>query len=154
MDCDDLYAKALADAHPHFESAFKIFLKAAKAGDPSSMMCVANMYSAGEGVELDYNKSLYWEEKALALGAVNGAYNMAATYRMMGDMVSAKEWYERALDDGDIEAALALATIYMVSDKERETVLKYLDIVLNADPERVSEGSVEEALAYKQRYEK
>ncbi|MNT94213.1 hypothetical protein D3C72_2358490 [compost metagenome] len=58
--------------------------------------------------------------------------NIGISYRCMGDMVSAKRWFLRALDAGDAEAALQLAKLYMVSDLEVATVRKYLQIAIDS----------------------
>jgi TPR repeat protein len=69
--------------------------------------------------------------KAIEAGELTSLLNLAITYRMRGDMVSAKHWFEKALDSGDPEAALQLAKLYMVSEKEHETVRRYLELVIN-----------------------
>lgn len=44
--------------------------------------------------------------------------------------MKAKNWFEKYLDAGDVEAVLHLAKIYMVSELEAEKMKKYLDIVI------------------------
>lgn len=44
--------------------------------------------------------------------------------------MKAKNWFEKSLNAGDVEAALHLAKIYMVSEFEVEKMKKYLDIVI------------------------
>lgn len=44
--------------------------------------------------------------------------------------MKAKNWFEKSLDAGDVEAVLNLAKIYMVSELEVEKMKKYLDIVI------------------------
>ncbi|WP_278537572.1 hypothetical protein [Delftia acidovorans] len=44
--------------------------------------------------------------------------------------MKAKNWFEKSLDAGDVEAVLQLAKIYMVSELEVEKMKKYLDIAI------------------------
>ncbi|PCJ03188.1 MAG: hypothetical protein COB14_00190 [Alphaproteobacteria bacterium] len=147
MDNDALYAEVEA----FYKKAFDVLLKLAEAGDAESMCRIANMYAVGDGVGVDYDKSIYWDKKALELNEVSARNNLGCTYRMRGDIVSAKYWFEQAVEHGDIEAALALARLYMVSDKEADKVLEYLDLVINADPVSVCESLVEEAETLKKK---
>ena len=116
----------------HLNKAFKLFLAGAESGDVDSMAMVAVMYGAGEGVRIDLHQSIEWDQKAIAAGSELAFLNIAISYRCMGDMVSAKRWFLRALDAGDAEAALQLAKLYMVSDLEAETVRKYLQIAIDS----------------------
>lgn len=44
--------------------------------------------------------------------------------------MKAKNWFEKSLDAGDVEAALYLAKIYMVSELGVEKMKKYLDVFI------------------------
>ena len=114
----------------NLESAFQLFLKAAELGDSSSMNRLACMYADGEGISRDIDKSIYWDQKAAELGNTSSLLNLAITYRTVGDMVSAKSWFERAIEFGDGEAALQLAKMYMVSTKEQSTINQLLSLSL------------------------
>jgi TPR repeat protein len=114
----------------HLNKAFKGFLAGAQAGDVDCMAMAAVMYGAGEGVRIDLAQSIEWDKKAIAAGSELAFLNIGISYRCMGDMVSAKHWFERALQAGDPEAALQLAKLYMVSALEAGTVKKYLDFAI------------------------
>lgn len=114
----------------HLNKAFKGFLAGAEAGDVDCMAMVAVMYGAGEGVRIDQQQSIAWDQKAIAAGSTLAFLNIAITYRCMGDMVNAMHWFERALEAGDAEAALQLAKLYMVSAHESERVRKYLGMAV------------------------
>lgn len=116
----------------HLNKAFKLFLAGAESGDVDSMAMVAVMYGAGEGVRIDLHQSIEWDQKAIAAGSELAFLNIAITYRCVGDLVNARHYFERALESGDGEAALQLAKLYMVSDKENETVRKYLNIAIDS----------------------
>ena len=76
-------------------------------------------------------------------------YNLAVSYRHLGDIRQARYWFEKSFasrEGGDGSAALALAKLYMVSDKETETVIKYLRIACACEPyETISLDEFEEA---------
>lgn len=116
----------------HLNKAFQGFLAGAQAGDVDCMAMVAVMYGAGEGVRIDLAQSIEWDKKAIAAGSELAFLNIGISYRCMGDMVSAKRWFLRALDAGDAEAALQLAKLYMVSELEADTVRKYLQMALDS----------------------
>ena len=65
------------------------------------------------------------------------------TYRNLGDVRTARYWFEKAVAFGDGDAALELAKLYMVSDKEIEDVKRYLKIAAESDD--ISPASREEA---------
>lgn len=126
-----------------FVEAFHLFMEAANKGDESAMGRLACMYADGEGVERSYQKSIEWDTKAIKCGAKLSILNLGITYRMMGDILKAKECFRESAHLGDADAALNLAKLYMVSEKETEAIKKYLNIALaNAsdDAELVAEA--------------
>lgn len=127
----------------NYEKALSIFLMLAQAGDVDSMTRVASMYGTGEGTNLDFEKSIEWDEKAAQAGSVSALSNLGITYRMRGDTRKAKFWFERAIDAGDREAALDLAKMYLISELETVRVLQYLEMVLEG--ENCSEAARNEA---------
>jgi TPR repeat protein len=62
---------------------------------------------------------------------------------MKGDIRKSKKWFEKAIKSGDGSAALQLAKLYMVSDKEKDTVKFYLKHAINN--ENMCEADIEEA---------
>lgn len=128
----------------NFNEAFELFLKAALKGDLSAMNRVACMYSDGEGTSRDYEKSIEWDLKAAEAGSDTSMLNLAITYRTLGNIRSAKEWFEKTLDAGNGEAALCLAKLYMVSDKETDKIQHYLKLAINHSA--ICESSKDEAV--------
>ena len=129
MNNDDFFK--LADAQyelGNLEKAFTLFLDAAELGDSSAMSRLACMYADGEGIARNHTKSLEWDLKAIEAGNDSSMLNIGITYRGLGDMKSSRKWFEKSLENGNGEAALQLAKLYMVSDKEDETVRHYLNI--------------------------
>ena len=134
---DELYERG------DFSSAFQIFMRAAENGDTSSMLRVALMYTTGEGVSCDYDKAEEWELKAIEAGNSTGMVNIGITYRIKGDIRKSKAWFEKAFKSGDGSAALELAKLYLVSEKEKDTVKFYLKHAINND--NMCEADIEEA---------
>ena len=129
MGSDDLFLKADSQYElGNLGAAFRLFLKAAEDGDSIAMSRIACMYSHGEGIRQDFGKSIKWDLKAVKLGEDSSMMNLAITHRMVGDIKKAKYWFEKSLASGNGEAALALAKLFMVSDKEQENVKYYLGI--------------------------
>lgn len=126
-----------------FVSAFNLFLAGAENGDSSCMLWIASMYTCGEGVECDYGKAEEWELKAVEYGDISGMINLGITYRMKGDIRKSKEWLEKTLEPGDGSAALELAKLYMISEKETETVVQYLSRAILSGS--MCESEIEEA---------
>ena len=113
------------------------------------MVMLGVMYGSGRGVEIDFKKSIEWDEKAAAAGSASALLNLGITYRTIGDSVKAKYWFEKSLDAGDVEAALHLAKLYMISELEVEKTNKYLHIIINStDALEVTRDEAVELLEY------
>ena len=132
-----------------YAEALQIYLALVERGDTRAMLSAANMYAAGRGVEIDYDKVMELEKRAADAGNTTAFYNLAVSYRHLGDIRQARHWFEKAFaseEGGDGSAALALAKLYMVSDKETDTVIKYLRVACACEPyETISLDEFEEA---------
>lgn len=147
MKLENLYVQALKEYElGKFELAAKKFEKGANAGNVEAMQMLALLYAGGDGVERDFEKSIYWDKRAIELGSIVSLSNLAITYRMRGDIREAKSWFEKAVKTGDGDAALDLAKLYMVTDKEKETIKNLLQQVV--DSQNVTEASVEQAKTF------
>ena len=146
----DLFAIASAAYEKrHYKKELKLFLDSARSGDVDSMVMLGVMYGSGRGVEIDFKKSIEWDEKAAAAGSASALLNLGITYRTIGDSVKAKHWFEKSLDAGGVEAALNLAKMYMISELEIEKINKYLDIVINSrDALEITRTEAVELLKY------
>lgn len=133
MTSDELFNKANeAYEHGDYTLAFELFEKAALLGDVSAMERLAVLYDTGEGVQVDSDKSIYWDSQAISHGSVVSLFNLAETYRKLGNTREAKKCYEECLKHDDGEAALQLAKMYLVSEKECETVKMYLNMAMTS----------------------
>ena len=63
-----------------YEKAFKLFLKAAKAGNAWGMRNVAFSYRNGEGVHKDPNEAFAWFKKAANLGNADAMFETGVYY--------------------------------------------------------------------------
>jgi uncharacterized protein len=114
----------------NYEAAFDLIHRAAIDGNRDAMTQLAIMLDAGQGVEQDVEKSIEWDLKAIASGSTTSLINLGITYRKLGDIKASKYWLEKAFASGDGEAALELARLYSVSEKEGQTVKNYLHAAL------------------------
>ena len=129
-----------------YKESFSIFMSCAKNGNVSCMTRVAQMYTCGEGTPCDYDKAIQWELKAIEAGDVSAMFNVGITYRIKGNIIESKHWFEKALEAGDGSGAIELAKLYMVSEKESGRVKELLTIAINS--ENMCESDVEEAKQY------
>ncbi len=144
---DEMFIKAVdAEAKGNYKRAFLLFNSLAEKGDTYAMSALSRFYDDKLGVKYDYDLAIHWGLKSAESGNVIGMFNMAVLCKKYGYIRSARVWFEKALVSGDIDAALDLAQLYSVSDKETETVRKYLNMVLKSVPGNdVSEGTYEDA---------
>lgn len=146
MGSEELYLKGdELFEHGDFELAFAAFLSAAEEGCAHSMLRLASMYTCGEGVPCNYDKAIEWELKAVETGEQIALLNLGISYRIKGDIIKAKYWFEKSLEAGDGSGALELAKLYMVSSKEKAKVIGYLQLAISA--EDMCESDIEEAEA-------
>lgn len=148
---DDLFERASTEYEGgDFKKAFSLFLNAAEGGSVDAMERLASMYGAGEGTGLDFEKSIYWDKKAVDNGSILSLLNLGITYRSVGDIRLSKSWFEKALAAGDGEAALQLAKLYMVSEKEAGIVVGLLNAAI--DSKTLCDASLEEASKFLTEY--
>lgn len=128
------------------QQALAIFQREAEQGSALAMSRLAVMYYTGQGVPVDIPQSIAWDLRAVDAGDTLSLYNLGVSYRALGDIRQARAWFERAQAAGDLSAALALAQLYLVSDKESATVRHYLQAVLAGTPwQDVSQDDFDEA---------
>lgn len=144
MNQKNLYEQAVEDYDlGKLDSAVAKFLAAAEGGNVNAMETLAVLYGDGDGVDYDFDRSVYWDMRSIESGSLTSLSNLAITYRTHGDIREAKKWFEKAVESGDGDAALDLAKLYMVSDKETETLITLLQKVVESD--NVCAASVDEA---------
>lgn len=141
-----LFEKAL-DAWDNGESksAFSLFLKAAKLGDPGAQLNVGHFYETGEGVRKNVAKALYWYKSAWRSGHQTSACsNIAQLYAAQRKRQSAILWWRKAIERGDGEASLELAKFLLGA---RGSMNKEVSALLNraVASRRTTRNGVKEA---------
>jgi TPR repeat protein len=102
----------------NYAEAFKLFTLLAEEGDSDAQFCLGYMYDNGEGVEKDFQKAVYWYEKAATQGDVYAQFNLAVMYDS-GERVDRQKavyWYEQAAEQGNIHAQSNLGSKYYVGE--------------------------------------
>lgn len=107
--------------------AFRLFLKAAKAGDRSSELNVGYFYDAGIGVKRNREKALFWYRRAYKRGDASAASNIGTIWRDGGQLIRALGWFLRAVELGDGDANLEIAKIYLYQRKTHHRAIPYLN---------------------------
>jgi tetratricopeptide (TPR) repeat protein len=114
-----------------YEKAFAAFLAGAKSGSTSCMKRLASLYTMGKGMGFaDFDEAIEWEKRAVEAGDKTALFNLGVSYRMVGKVLQAKACFESALKAGDNSAALELAKLYAVSEKEALKVEGFLKQVI------------------------
>jgi len=98
------------------EQAFDLYSQAAEKGDPEGQSGLADMYSAGEGVERDLEKAVYWYSRAAESGSLRAIRILAAAFLDGGlglepNREKAIEWLNRGAALGDPAAQTKLRAI-------------------------------------------
>lgn len=80
----------------------------AESGDEAAMNDLANAYLNGDGVEQDFEKSLYWWKKLAECDDPTGQYNVGLYYAkgcgVERDFDKAAEWMRKSSENGDKDA--------------------------------------------------
>ena len=128
----------------NLQSAFRLFLAAAKAGDSGAQLALGNFYSNGTGVRRNRARALYWYMRAYRQGYGPAASNIAVIFRDENNLERALAWFERAIDLNDADANLEIAKICLQrSDTKKATY--YLKQASRAKTGKITEASREEA---------
>jgi TPR repeat protein len=141
---DELFRRA---SHHHelgeMKEAFRLYFAAAKAGDASCQVNLANFYDDGIGVTRNRVAALYWHRRAYRSGDSCAAHNIGIVYRNEGNTRRALDWFRKAVALGDDGANLVVAKVLLKEGLKPTVVRKCLVKVVNSD--RCSEADVKEA---------
>lgn len=106
------------------KEAAKWYRKAAEQGDADAQMNLGSMYRYGNGVTQSNKEAVKWYRKAAELGNVWAMSNLAGLFSETGKDEDAKEWAQKALDNG-----------YEEMDGEMKKIIENISL----DPEVVFE---------------
>lgn len=94
-------------------AAFSKFRELARRGDLSSQVNLAYFYSEGLACPRDTQQARYWALRAFRGGAVHAATNLGLSYWSEGKLALAEKWLTKAGNQGDGDAWLELARLYL-----------------------------------------
>jgi TPR repeat protein len=103
-----------------YETAHKIWLELAEAGDEQAQFRLAELYEFGFGVEQDSAKAADWYLRAAESG--DGVAQLAYAYLLLGgrgveeDKSEAALWFRRAARKGIARAQFELATLFFLGE--------------------------------------
>jgi hypothetical protein len=126
-------------------SAFFLFLRAAKDGDPGAQHNLGYFYDVGIGVQKNREQALRWYGKAFQQGSRVAASNIATIFRDENKTKKALSWFERAVRLGDADANLEIAKIYLRGPGDPKKAIPYLKRTMTAKPCDVTRASQLEA---------
>jgi TPR repeat protein len=131
MDFEDEYIAAIElYDNGEFGSAFAIFSALAENNSPHAISVLAIMYSHGQFVEKDLEKSIALDLRAIALGNSTSISNLAITYLQNNNLPLAEEWLRKAIAAGDGDALVDLAKLKIDSADTRPEARQLLQQAL------------------------
>lgn len=125
------------------KASFEVFSQGAEAGDSSCMVWLGILY--GDGVKEDKQNSneIYWYKKAWEKRDPSAPSNLAIVYKNKNEFAEAEKWFMVAIENGDGDANLELAKMYIIMEKDNSIIRKFLQDTI--DSVSVTEKSIEEA---------
>lgn len=72
---------------------------------------LARIYDQGEEAERNIEQTIYWYTKAAEQGDSVSQYRLACHYCGLGDLIQAREWGQKAVENGHTIASICLQRI-------------------------------------------
>lgn len=133
-DANELFFRACQQwEHGKLLSAFRLFLRGAKAGDGSSQLNLGYLYDYGIGVKRNRRAAEYWYRRAYLQGVAGGANNIGTLYRDEQRPRRAFWWFRRATVLGDVGANLEIAKYYLVHEGNQPKAIEHIKLVIDSD---------------------
>jgi len=88
------------------------FRQAANCGDSTAASSLGYAYNVGLGTKRNVAQAIRWYRRAARSGNSTATYNLATVYRDAGKPVLAFQWWERAADMRDGDAAVDVGYCY------------------------------------------
>lgn len=128
----DLKIKAVS--YPVAAEYLEMTLRAAERGNDSAQHYLGNFYLAGQFVDKDSDKAIYWLKKSASQGNRRAAWSLATVYWYgLGDIKKDRreglEWCRKAAELNLPEAQLLLASCYLngeLVEKDSKEALKWI----------------------------
>jgi len=103
-----MYAKGMGGRAADPARAARLYLQAAKTGDPAAQNNLAELYETGRGVPANLNQAFDWYRKAAEAGFPPAQFNLGRLYAsgkgVARDFAEARKWLEKA-DSGGVATA-------------------------------------------------
>lgn len=115
------------------ETAFRLFLAAAEAGNKEAYDIVAQFYHFGTGTERNEEAALRWYRRAARYGEGSAANNIGCIWRDRGNIGRAISWFQKAIDYEWGCAVVNLAKVYMNQKPDTKAAKHYLEIACKAN---------------------
>ena len=93
------------------QASFKWLLDLAREGNTKAMKALANGFSTLAYYGEDPEKELYWHLEAAKLGDAEAQFEAGRDYSLKQEYEEAWQWYEKAADQGFVQAVLGLAEL-------------------------------------------
>lgn len=98
------------------------FFKAASDGSPTAMAHLGHIHEQGLGVDPSEPLAVIWYSRAVAAGADHLALKLGWMYLLGGEAVRDREraemWFRHAIDSGDLDAHVALASVLIAEARQ------------------------------------
>lgn len=123
----------LIQAEKHYDQTkqnnLKNIIDKARSGDKQSQQGLGVIYKEGITGVVDRDKSFYWFTLAAIQQDATSEFNLGVLYqegdkKTPPDYVNAIKWYERAANQGNIQAQVNCAYIYQFGPKEFQNINK------------------------------
>jgi len=92
--------------------AFRLLRRAVEAGDENAAGSLGYAYNVGKGTKRNVAQAICWYRRAARSGDSGATYNLATVYRDAGKAGLAFQWWTRAADMRDGEAAVDVGYCY------------------------------------------
>ncbi|RIA94089.1 hypothetical protein C1645_735045 [Glomus cerebriforme] len=112
---------------------YKLHIKNAIKGDPTSQYYIANFYNDGEYIPKNEEKGFYWNRKAAIYGIPIAQYNLAEYYLenpINKDESKAFKWYLKLANENKLRAIYLVAKCHrdgIGTDKNSKEATKWIE---------------------------
>ncbi len=127
----------------NLQSAFLLFLAAAKAGDRGALLSLGYFYDTGVYVRQNRSMAFYWYKRAYRRGDASAANNIGTIWRDDKHSRRALYWFHRAVAMGNESSNLEIAKHYLQIEGESSMARGYLEKVCASNC--VSEDTLQQA---------
>ncbi len=107
-----------------FQSAIRLYMLAAKAGDPAAFYHIGRIYMNGTGVAQDTAKAKLYFKQGANLGDTDSIVAIGSIYRDEGDIRQAEYCFRLAAEAESIDGMLGYAGLLLETSGDAEEIMK------------------------------